>query len=200
MCSSRLAPGRRTAQVRDEEEEHGREQLHPAETARELPVHVDDTHHDQGLAGTRVELHLRSALEQDQGLAHGLEQVVGGQQEKGRERHQRHGGDFGRMDPVNGRSARARTRCDAALTCLRPSLAGCGDAVLMQSPPTTVRATPRSRARGMPEDEEGKTASPNSEPGALPATDREFATCSRRRCNREARQALRRAQQDQKRE
>ena len=78
---------REDGEVRDEEQEDDREQLHPPDPARELAVQMHDPDHQHRLAGARVQLHLRAALKQDQRLANRLEQVVGGEEQERRHRH-----------------------------------------------------------------------------------------------------------------
>ncbi len=85
-------------EVRGEEQEHDDEQLEAPEPARETAVDVNHAHHQDGLCGPRVKLHLCSALQEDERFADRLEQVIGRQQQKGGQGHE---GDGRRLFGMN---------------------------------------------------------------------------------------------------
>jgi hypothetical protein len=69
---------REEQKIGGEEHIYERDQAQPAEPLREPAVAVDDAEEEHRLPGRSVRLHLRAAVQQDERLARGLEQVVRG--------------------------------------------------------------------------------------------------------------------------
>jgi hypothetical protein len=89
-------------EIGDEEQIDSGDQPLPPDAPGERGVRVDDDDQDQRLARCRVLLHLGSAVEQNQRLARGLEQVVGAEQQEDRAREEGRRDRLCGFDPAEG--------------------------------------------------------------------------------------------------